>query len=315
MRVTCVAALFVPAIALAEAVTSPADVTLRTSPTSLLSDQVQALLPIEMKVEPGPTTTDETRYSLQFEDMKLTMVAYETSASMGSDFRAAVAADLKTQGDNLVGAKLSKLAVKSPLEGYEALPRLPDSTDEAHTLIYAAYVGSPTATVQVLAFYVSPEALPYVHAWIALARRITTSVALGKEPIGVKTWVHPFAGSFIVAIPPGWVERPRVKMGATILPLRAIAPLGQRGASCEMQVGAADTPDPDGGDATIVHGSFSGEAVDWIEWATEDGASMRARVSRGLVTLTCRATRSDELPALRARLRALKIADRRQRAP
>jgi hypothetical protein len=131
MRAAWVALLVGSSVALAEPLPSPAHLKLRGTARPLLGDQLKVLLPVDMQPEPvdatnsagvRPSYRDEDRYSLELDDVRFTMIAYETYASIGTDFKAGVLADLKTQGENLRGAKLEKLPLEKPLLGYEVLP-------------------------------------------------------------------------------------------------------------------------------------------------------------------------------------------------
>jgi hypothetical protein len=52
---------------------------------------------------------------VELDDVHFTMIAYETYASIGIDFKAGLVADLKAQGENLRGAKRAKLPLAEPL--------------------------------------------------------------------------------------------------------------------------------------------------------------------------------------------------------
>src|SRR5688500_1904599 len=128
---------------------SPSQLELQRTATQILGGQLELSLPSAMKLESveriltanvKPSWRDEVKGSLEFDGARFTMMAFETYASMGANFRAAVISDLSTQGVDVARADIKKLAVAKPFVGYEVVPKLPKSSLDAHVLIYGAYV-------------------------------------------------------------------------------------------------------------------------------------------------------------------------------
>jgi hypothetical protein len=329
MRRAWLALLVGSSIALAEPLSSPAHVKLRSAATPLLGDQIKALLPADMQPEPVEATTsagvrpsyrEEDRYSLELDDVHFTMIVYETYASIGTDFKAGVVADLKTQGENLRGAKLNKLPLAPPLIGYEVLPVVPKSSYDAGTLVYAVYVGNPDATVEVLAFYLAPEGLPYAKAWVALSRRISTSVVLGKHPVDGKAGEHRL-GDIAVTTSDGWAASTQLGPESSpviVQQLRKIVPLGKDGPACSLQWGGMSEPVPSATTTSGVAAKVLGENVTWTEWTEsgrEFGRVVLPKASRHSdMVVTCTAPNHDDLSVSRRMFETLHFFDRSQRA-
>jgi hypothetical protein len=329
MRAAWVAVLVCSSVAVGEPLSSPAHVKLKSTARPLLGGQVEALLPVDMQPEPveatnsagvAPSYRDEERYSLDLDDVHFTMVAYETYALIGTDFKAGVVADLKTQGENLRGAKPEKLPLAQPLVGYEVLPTVPKSSYDARTLVYAAYVGNPDATVQVLAFYISPDGLPSAKAWVALARRMATSIVLGKHPLDGKAGEHRLE-DIAVTTPDGWAASTQLGPETTpviVLELRKIVPLGKEGAACSLQWGGTSASVPNATTTSSVDAKMLGESVKWAEWTAggrEFAQVVLPRASRQTdMVVTCTApTRGDLSSSLRV-FETLHFFDRSSRA-
>lgn len=89
------------------------------------------------------------RFVFDWGTARLIMRAYETDLVAGPGFERRIARDLVTQGPNLAGASIEKLALEVPMVGFEVRPRRPPRADE---LLYAAYIASPDGLVDILAF-------------------------------------------------------------------------------------------------------------------------------------------------------------------
>lgn len=325
MRAAWVALLIGSSVALGEPLSSPAHLKLRSVARPLLGDQIEAVVPVDLQPElveatnsagVRPSYREEDRYALELDDVHFTMIAYETYASIGTDFKGGVAADLKTQGENLRGAKLERLPVEQPLIGYEVLPVVPKSSYDARTFVYAAYLANPNATVQVLAFYISPEGLPSAKAWIALSRRISTSVVLGKHPLDGKAGEHRL-GDIAVTTPDGWAGSTQLGPEAApviVQQLRKIVPLGKDGPACSLQWGGALTPIPPDASTTSVDAKVLGTNVAWTKWTASGREFARVELPRGSrqsdIVVTCTAPSHDDLDLSTRLFETLHLFDR-----
>jgi hypothetical protein len=271
----------------------------------------------------GPCSQDQQRFALQLDDVRLVMVVYETYGTVGADFKKGIIADLKTQGDNLKAATMHELNVTKRLVAYEVLPKIPKTSFDANNLVYVAYIGNPNATVEVLAFYLPPEALPYSGPWIALARRISSSVVVGKSPVkgagaaSSHVFVEREPGNhrltyLVMTTPEGWAGSHTSSVPTGInFDLRKLVPLGAEGPSCSLhrdfhQPRANRAPS----DAVVVTGNLLGETVRWSEWSDSSGTFTDVSVPAGdrlpSVEVSCRANNKVEIAAMRKMIETLR---------
>lgn len=328
MRGVWLAVMAAPVAALAGP-TSPAQLPLQGKPAPLLCGQIELSIPVDMVDEPvtanslGPCWNDHQRFALQLDDVRLVMAVYETYGTIGADFKKGIAADLKTQGENLKGATIRNLSVTKPLVASEVLPKIPKASFDANNIIYVAYVGNPNATVEVLAFYLPPGALPHAEAWIALARRISSSVVVGKDPItgaGVASrfvFLDGKAGDprrtrLVVTTPEGWTgSRSSTSTGLTF-DLRKLVPLGTEGPSCSFhQDYTQPRADTIPSNAVAVPGNLLGDTVRWSEWSDSNGTFTQVSAPPAerypWLEISCHAKNNVEIIELRRMVETLRV--------
>jgi len=301
---------------------SPAQLKLQGHATQILGGQLELALPSPMKLDVverslsshvTASPRDEVKGSFEFVGARFTMMAFETYASTGSNFRASVISDLPTQGVDVERARIKKLPLRNPLVGFEVIPKLPKSSLDANVLIYAAYVARANGTVQVLAFYLSSEALPFALAWTSLARRVVTSVAPGRNPIDLKAGDTAFGRYFVITRPDGWTTSFRTGTDdgpIAVFQLSEVAPLTSSSASCALQLGAQSALDGDE-KQTGAETNVLGVKVRWTESEDSVGATTTTTIdnawrSFGLV-ITCSAPNQDQLAGLRQMIGTIRL--------
>ena len=328
MRLVCAIALgLLSSVGFADRISqSPVHLKLSTTTTRVLGGQLEITLPREMQLDQverltslgvKPSWRDEQRRTLELGDSRLVMIAYETYASIGADFRAAVSADLGTQGVDPARATIQKLVLARPLVGFEVVPRLPRSSLDAHVLIYAAYIGRVDGTVQVVAFYLSRSALPYTLPWTSLCRRIVNSATVGPHPIDQTAGDRRLGGMLIVTTPAGWATSMQIGAGAgpvAVHQLHQVAPLGTKPLSCVLQLGGEH--EARANVATRIaslSGKLLNRAITWSEWSDSEGTVTEVAAERawkGLpVLIRCRAPEMRQLPPTRKVIETLRLDD------
>ena len=302
---------------------SPAQLKLQNKGTQILGGQLEVLLPVEMNIETvertavtdaKPSWRDQVKASVELDGARFTMMAFETYASMGNNFAAEVAADLRLQGVDVARAKTTKLALSKPIVGFEVIPKLPKSSLDAHVLIYAAYVGRTGGTVQVLAFYISTDALPYALAWTKLARRIMSTVARGRNPIDLKAGERMLGRHFSITTPEAWVSS--IELGTdsgpiAILQLREVAPLTSKSASCALQLRRQEGAPKDGPIQSVATTStVLGVPVRWTDGEDATGFTTTTAIENAwrsiALEITCTVPTKDQLARVREMIGTLR---------
>jgi hypothetical protein len=247
---------------------------------------------------------DQMRYRLARDGVQFRMVAYETFARKGADFKSGVVADLATQGETLARARVAPLAVAKPLEAFEVMPRVLRSPSDTWTIVYAAYIARPTGGVQVLAFYVNEDGVADTAAWVALSRRIAQSVS------GTDRERHPPIpiGRLSIDVPDGYAQSLETDGEALAYTLHGIVSLGRPEASCRLAHGTLPSL-PDGVVATHVEQTILGHPQVWDEWSDREGVHATTLIRRPAAELavTCRAATRDELRSLRTVIGTLRL--------
>jgi hypothetical protein len=327
MRLTCAAVVAVLVLGTSVGVAdrtseSPAHLRLGSRPRSLLGGQLAFALPADMKItEPDkplstgvlPASEDEVRATLEHENARFVLMAYETNASVGTKFRSGVLADLRAQGIDVTGAKIQKLALPDQLLGFEVVPKLPRTTLDASVLVYAAYIATVDGTVQLLAFYISTDALPFARAWTGLARKIATSATLGRRRLDttagdrriVRTLVD---RTFVITTPAGWMVASQIgtdRDPLAVHQLRQIVPLGEKASTCALRIGRAQAAE-----AGTISGTILNTKVMWNELSDVGGPSTHTTAQQAWrdydLDVTCRAPDQEQLPALRTMVESLR---------
>lgn len=308
MRVGCMAMVVMlgPSIGLAAPVSeSPAHVRLDSKATPLLHGQLQIFLPEGMKLE----RTDRVRGTFEYGNARFELMAFETTASVGTSFRSNVLVDLKTQSVDVKHATIQRLALAEELVGFEVVPKVPRTTADASVLIYAAYLARTNGTVQLFAFYLSANELPYARAWTALARRIATSATPGPRQIDLGAGEHKLDRRFHITTPAGWMitMRTGTETGPLVgYQLDQVVPLGTKGPSCVLTFDNADANEPRG----TLSGRILGTDITWSESADVEGPMTQAfapDVWRNFDLLAmCRAQDADQFPAMRRMVESLR---------
>jgi hypothetical protein len=321
MRLGCMAMVVIlgPSIGLADpASESPAHVRLDAKATPLLHGQLQISLPQGMKLERTDRVlstgvkmswTDEVRGTFEYGNARFELLAFETTASVGTTFRSNVLVDLNSQNVDVKRATIQKLALADQLVGFGVVPKVPPKTADASVLIYAAYLARANGTVQLLAFYLSANELPYARAWAALARRIATSATPGPRTIDLGAGEHKLTRMFHITTPADWMitMQTGTETGPLVVyQLGQVVPLGTKGPSCVLTFDNDDANEPRG----TISGRILGTDITWSESADGDGPMTQAfatDVWRNYDLLaTCRAQDTKQLPAMRKMVESLR---------
>lgn len=302
-----VATLIAPALAMAD---SPADKKLVATRTALLGDRMSVMLPAAMKVAPRRESImsaeaageDETRAMLDDGKARFVMMSYELYALAGTDVKATVEADAKSQG---LTAPLEVLALPKPLVGFAIAPAV--GKDREANLAYAAWIASGDGTMQFVAFYVNPDGAAQGPAWAALGRKIAATVAPGKRVIAPKAGDRKLSDNLAITVGDGWVATQQPGPDFTVNHLRKLVVLGQAAPSCGVYIGHHPSPQYRQTDATAkttkVAGKLLGGKVEWTTWSASGRASTEAMAKHpsasDTVHVFCSAASDAELVELR----------------
>ena len=305
----------------------PTDYKLATTRTSVLGDHLSLTLGAGMKIEPrghsimaaDASNEDETRGVLDNGTMRLVMMAYELYAKPTADFKAAVAADLKAQGEPLASAKLEPLKLPAPLSGIAVTP-VPSGKDDAN-LIYMVYVASGDHSVQLLSFYVNPDGISDLAGFMALVHQIAASAIAGKRQLAFAAKDHEFRGAgtdkLVITAPDGFVSTTQDGPDFSVHRLREVGDLGSASRSCGIYLGGHPSyqhKQAGIADANVksVAGKLLGTAATWHSWSDGSRFTIEAIVPHPLqaslvVHTFCTATTEAALDSLRKIAETLRV--------
>ncbi len=218
---------------------------------------------------------EESRLVLDHQGTRLVVMAYELYARSSGDFAAAVRRDLLARlGEQTRGWALEPLEVATHLAAVAFSPPAPTGAGHAN-LVLGAYVRHPDGMAMLLAFYVSPEGVPAVAAWTALARRMVAGLARGTRTLdlggGELRLATPFALTLVLEAPAGVGRSAQHGPDFVVHRLRAVTPLGEVGASCGLYLGHSPSSQhrqvgEPAGRVVEVDGVLLGQAVTWRRW-------------------------------------------------
>jgi hypothetical protein len=259
---------------------------------------------------------DSESFTLEQDGTELTLLITETGATAGSNFRASVAADLKTQG--ITNATLQPVSLAKPLVGIEVLPAIPKTSHDRTIFLYGVYLSRAGGTVQVLSFTLSTNASRDAAFWRAIARRIAVT-SIASVPSEAKD-------RLIVKQPAGrWRTIQRLRPQDVLeFHLREVVPLGKPGARCLIRLfgGPNEILPPGKPIGSPSRGKVLSYDVVWRDFALDDGDAFTVvtdqRVPNSVHELAlearseiwCRTRDAKQLPALRAMIESSELAKR-----
>ena len=253
---------------------------LSAQPTHLLAGRLLIRLPQGTRIEarrrsimsaPEPTQ-EETRAVLEAGAEKLVLMAYELFALRGDKLEASVEQALKQywpgQGK---GMTLKPLALRSP-ETVAVRPAKLMGADAV--LVLGVYTALPDRTVQLLNFYVNPEAAKDEAGCRALVDKIAGTLAPGKRTLASKAGERKLAGvgpALRVTVPAGFIATTQPGPDFVVHRLRKLAPLGGSSSSIGIYVGGhpayqhrqQSIPDKNVRQTSAM---LLGQKVSWHEW-------------------------------------------------
>ena len=218
-----------------------------TQKVQLLGGRLEAALPAAMKLEPrshgimaaDAAGEDETRAVLDLGKARFVMMTYELFALTGTDFKTAIAAEKKAQGEPTNTLKLEPLAVARPLTAIADIPPATKGDADAN-LVYVAWIGNTDTTVQLIAFYINPDGARAAASWAQLARTIALSLKPASRALDTKAASHKLGASpdaVAIATPDGWTVTTQPGPDFTVYHLRKLTILGAPAVSCGIYLG------------------------------------------------------------------------------
>jgi hypothetical protein len=160
-------------------------VELANEPTQLLGGRLTVRVPREAKLLPmqqsimaaEESAEESSRIMLDAGGEKMVLMAYELFALAGTDFDGAVSRVLGSKLGRIEGLKLA-----SPLCGISFAPKETTRTGDAN-LMMGIYVAQGDGTVQLINFYLNPAAAKKADFYLALARKISATLAPGTRKL------------------------------------------------------------------------------------------------------------------------------------
>ncbi|MFO0744494.1 MAG: hypothetical protein U1F43_02330 [Myxococcota bacterium] len=276
---------------------APADPALAAARTPLLGGRLSVRLAEGMKVEArghslmaaDAAQEDETRAVVDKGDVRLVMMVWELYTRAGDDFAAAVKADLAAGGMAAPPA-LETPTVAAPLSALAVTPP-PPSPPRDGNVIYEAYVKQADGTVELIAFYVSPEGLQDAARWVALARAVVGTLEAGKRALALGGGEVAFAGAgkdkLVLTLPPGFVTATQDGPDFSVYRIRQVVTLGQPQPLCGIYLGGHPSyqhsqRDIPADKVTTVMGVLIGVATAWHQWGDGGGTTTEAMVDHPL---------------------------------
>jgi hypothetical protein len=268
-------------------------------PTQLLAGRLTARLPASARLEARRRSImaapesgqDESRVVLEAGREKLVIMVYELFALAGDDLEASVKKTVKQQkGGELT---VQKLAARG-LQTVAVTLAKPDVTAEA-VLILSQYTALSDRTVQLLNFYVNPEAAKDVAGCRSLAKRIAATVAAGKAPLMSKAGVRALKGldgsELKITVPDGWVATTQPGPDFVVHRLRKLTLLSENTEGIGVYLGGHPSYQhrQRGLDAKSVKqspGTLLGKKVVWQEWSLSPKDS--SRTAEAIVPISAR---------------------------
>ena len=259
---------------------APADLPL-TQEVQLLAGRLTVALPAAMQLQARDHSImaaetsgqHETRAVLHLDQARFVMMTYELFALTGGDFRAAILADKRAQGEPTGTLHLEPLPALAPLTAIAELPP-PTRGDADANLVYAVWIGHLDATVQLVAFDVNPEAARDAAGFTQLARNIALTLKPGTRALDTLAGEHTFGrapAAVTVTTPDGWTASLQPGPDFTVYHLHKLVPLGAPAVSCGIYLGRHGAYqfhqhgiDPD--QIRPSPGKLFGTEVTWLTW-------------------------------------------------
>jgi hypothetical protein len=238
------------------------------------------------------------------------MMAHEPFVTTGPDFKGAIEADEKAQGD-LDSETIEPLALAKPLVAYALVPRSVRK-DGAANLLLGVWIGNPDGTAQLVAFYLNPSGASEPTGWSTLATKIARSITVGTRGLDAKAGERKL-GDLTVAVPAGLVLTTEQGPDFTVYHLRKLTVIGQGALQCGVYVG--DHPsyqykqvEVDSKRVERAPGKLLGATVDWQTWRSGGRVMTEAIAKHGSarVHAFCSAKSEPELAELRKLMQGLK---------
>jgi hypothetical protein len=219
----------------------------------------------------------ETRVVLEKGEEKLVVTTYEMFAVAAADFDKQARDDLgKLRGKGGAAFAIAPLATGSPkLRALAATASALDLTKKGQ-LVLALFVVHGDGTVQWIGFAVNPAAGKDAAGCLALARRVTATLAPGPRALqraaGVRHLDILAPGSELQAtVPAGWVASVQPGPDFIVHHLRKLTSYGSPSLGIGVYVGGhpqyqhrqTDGPAPK---VTVVKGKLLGKDVEWQQW-------------------------------------------------
>ncbi len=226
---------------------------LRIRPLEGAADQAR---PHSIMAAPPPNE-GETRLYLEDGGRKLVVFTAELYHRPTADLAAGVRhVDPPAPTDRLV-----PLELPSGLRAAAIVATRLDTSTEAVPVL-RLYVVSPDDTVQLVAFYVSPEVAAEGRGCARLARRIAETLRPGERRIDASGGEHVLEGTIGLTLPPGYVVLPQPGPDFAVYRVYPLVPLDEPTGSLGIYLGQHPSAAPVA-PGTGTPGTVFGQPMEW----------------------------------------------------